>query len=255
MVSHPVLWRLATLKLKKNIPLCQLRHGTSLWQNSSPQAVTAVGPEVAFPREPAKHSAPLCGLTMGTISSPTAQHQPARGRGEVLACFPRVSIIRPAIQLLLLFSFPLFTFNFLCSGSDASLLRDIIRLEIQHFSTSRLAHALWSGLISHLLSALSAAQLIWRAALRLARRVERMLQNERRQRLWRRSDGRRDTSNRFTLLRCFDRKAASSTPGFRSQCKTYLLTFLLTLKHTSILSARMRCTEVTRPSLPHLINT
>lgn len=72
----------------------------SLWQNSSPRAVTAVGPEVVFPREPAKHSS-LLWLHNGHNNFQQQQRgaQLTRGRGQAAAFSPpptKASDIWPA---------------------------------------------------------------------------------------------------------------------------------------------------------------
>lgn len=80
----------------------------SLWQNSSPRAVTAVGPEVVFPREPAKHSS-LLWLHNGHNNLQQQQQRGAqltRGRGQAAAFSPPPR--RPQISGRLLSALPFF---------------------------------------------------------------------------------------------------------------------------------------------------
>lgn len=77
----------------------------SLWQNSSPRAVTAVGPEVVFPREPSKHSS-LLRLHNGHNNFQQQRGaQLTRGRGQAAAFSPTG---RPRISGRLLSALPFF---------------------------------------------------------------------------------------------------------------------------------------------------
>lgn len=77
----------------------------SLWQNSSPRAVTAVGPEVVFPREPAKHSSLLWLHNGHNNYQQQRGAQLTRGRAQAAAFSPPR---RPQISGRLLSALPFF---------------------------------------------------------------------------------------------------------------------------------------------------
>lgn len=151
------------------------------WQDSSPRAVTAVGPEVVFPRELAKHSSLLRSLTMGTITSATAQHSAdERKRTSEGFFFPW----RPQISGRLHGSSPLsLSFPHLPFSRLASRLRNVIwfwNATLCHTLGSA-AHALRSSLDS-VRAPLKCGSIHLERMLRLVLKVERMLPNEPRHR-------------------------------------------------------------------------
>lgn len=173
-----------------------------------------------------------------------------RGRGEVVACFLRVSIIWPAIacsafffsfsrSLSLSFLSPLSLFRF---DHIASHLRNIIWFEIQHFPLCHVlgsaAHALCRSLIS-IHSLLKCSSIHLERVLRLALRVERILLNERWQRPALRQQNllyrkRLQTVSPFLLLwlgvsqRCHTHPVPPLQITY--QAKPYFLLFWLALK-------------------------